>query len=174
MREHEWNSLGEMRGNMSLERIPDPAPPTNARISGWLCDDGAMTPSHGGPSCSTDSRLLAVGLPCRPDRVGIVAARLSRRRRTAAPTSQGVAAQVAAPQPAAHSRPATPAATRACLSRTAGRQPSRARRTPRRRIRARRRPLTAARAATARARRTWTTMRKGTSCKFAADARRPR
>jgi dihydroorotate dehydrogenase (fumarate) len=25
MREHEWNSLGEMRGNMSLERIPDPA-----------------------------------------------------------------------------------------------------------------------------------------------------
>jgi dihydroorotate dehydrogenase (fumarate) len=25
MAEHEWNSLGEMRGNMSLERIPDPA-----------------------------------------------------------------------------------------------------------------------------------------------------
>jgi dihydroorotate dehydrogenase (fumarate) len=25
MTEHEWNSLGEMRGNMSLERIPDPA-----------------------------------------------------------------------------------------------------------------------------------------------------
>ncbi len=25
MREHEWSSLGEMRGNMSLERIPDPA-----------------------------------------------------------------------------------------------------------------------------------------------------
>jgi dihydroorotate dehydrogenase (fumarate) len=25
MQEHEWNSLGEMRGNMSLERIPDPA-----------------------------------------------------------------------------------------------------------------------------------------------------
>jgi dihydroorotate dehydrogenase (fumarate) len=25
MREHEWESLGEMRGNMSLERIPDPA-----------------------------------------------------------------------------------------------------------------------------------------------------
>ena len=25
MHEHEWSSLGEMRGNMSLERIPDPA-----------------------------------------------------------------------------------------------------------------------------------------------------
>jgi hypothetical protein len=25
MEEHEWNSLDEMRGNMSLERIPDPA-----------------------------------------------------------------------------------------------------------------------------------------------------
>jgi hypothetical protein len=25
MREHEWASLGEMRGNMGLERIPDPA-----------------------------------------------------------------------------------------------------------------------------------------------------
>ena len=25
MREHEWNALGEMRANMSLERIPDPA-----------------------------------------------------------------------------------------------------------------------------------------------------
>jgi len=25
MREHEWSSLGEMRGNMSLQRIPDPA-----------------------------------------------------------------------------------------------------------------------------------------------------
>jgi dihydroorotate dehydrogenase (fumarate) len=25
MKEHEWDSLGEMRGNMSLERIPDPA-----------------------------------------------------------------------------------------------------------------------------------------------------
>jgi dihydroorotate dehydrogenase (fumarate) len=25
MREHEWDSLSEMRGNMSLERIPDPA-----------------------------------------------------------------------------------------------------------------------------------------------------
>jgi len=25
MKEHEWSSLGEMRGNMSLERIPDPA-----------------------------------------------------------------------------------------------------------------------------------------------------
>jgi len=25
MTEHEWHSLGEMRGNMSLERIPDPA-----------------------------------------------------------------------------------------------------------------------------------------------------
>jgi dihydroorotate dehydrogenase (fumarate) len=25
MAEHEWSSLGEMRGNMSLERIPDPA-----------------------------------------------------------------------------------------------------------------------------------------------------
>jgi dihydroorotate dehydrogenase (fumarate) len=25
MREHEWESLGEMRGNMSFERIPDPA-----------------------------------------------------------------------------------------------------------------------------------------------------
>jgi dihydroorotate dehydrogenase (fumarate) len=25
MQEHEWNSLNEMRGNMSLERIPDPA-----------------------------------------------------------------------------------------------------------------------------------------------------
>ncbi len=25
MREHEWYSLGEMRGNMSLERVPDPA-----------------------------------------------------------------------------------------------------------------------------------------------------
>ena len=25
MQEHEWNSLAEMRGNMSLERIPDPA-----------------------------------------------------------------------------------------------------------------------------------------------------
>lgn len=25
MHEHEWNSLNEMRGNMSLERIPDPA-----------------------------------------------------------------------------------------------------------------------------------------------------
>ena len=25
MQEHEWSSLGEMRGNMSLERIPDPA-----------------------------------------------------------------------------------------------------------------------------------------------------
>jgi dihydroorotate dehydrogenase (fumarate) len=25
MREHEWGSLGEMRGNLSLERIPDPA-----------------------------------------------------------------------------------------------------------------------------------------------------
>ncbi|HST09777.1 MAG TPA: dihydroorotate dehydrogenase-like protein [Terriglobales bacterium] len=25
MQEHEWNSLSEMRGNMSLERIPDPA-----------------------------------------------------------------------------------------------------------------------------------------------------
>ncbi len=25
MQEHEWDSLGEMRGNMSLERIPDPA-----------------------------------------------------------------------------------------------------------------------------------------------------
>jgi len=25
MQEHEWNSLDEMRGNMSLERIPDPA-----------------------------------------------------------------------------------------------------------------------------------------------------
>jgi dihydroorotate dehydrogenase (fumarate) len=25
MVEHEWGSLGEMRGNMSLERIPDPA-----------------------------------------------------------------------------------------------------------------------------------------------------
>jgi dihydroorotate dehydrogenase (fumarate) len=24
MDEHEWNSLSEMRGNMSLERIPDP------------------------------------------------------------------------------------------------------------------------------------------------------
>ena len=24
MQEHEWNSLDEMRGNMSLERIPDP------------------------------------------------------------------------------------------------------------------------------------------------------
>ena len=25
MEEHEWSSLGEMRGNMSLGRIPDPA-----------------------------------------------------------------------------------------------------------------------------------------------------
>ena len=25
MQEHEWSSLSEMRGNMSLERIPDPA-----------------------------------------------------------------------------------------------------------------------------------------------------
>jgi dihydroorotate dehydrogenase (fumarate) len=25
MDEHEWTSLSEMRGNMSLERIPDPA-----------------------------------------------------------------------------------------------------------------------------------------------------
>lgn len=25
MKEHEWDSLGEMRGNMSLQRIPDPA-----------------------------------------------------------------------------------------------------------------------------------------------------
>ena len=25
MQEHEWGSLGEMRGNMSFERIPDPA-----------------------------------------------------------------------------------------------------------------------------------------------------
>ena len=25
MQEHEWDSLDEMRGNMSLERIPDPA-----------------------------------------------------------------------------------------------------------------------------------------------------
>jgi dihydroorotate dehydrogenase (fumarate) len=25
MTEHEWSSLGEMRGNMSLQRIPDPA-----------------------------------------------------------------------------------------------------------------------------------------------------
>jgi dihydroorotate dehydrogenase (fumarate) len=25
MQEHEWASLGEMRGNMSLGRIPDPA-----------------------------------------------------------------------------------------------------------------------------------------------------
>jgi dihydroorotate dehydrogenase (fumarate) len=25
MREHEWESLGDMRGNMSLQRIPDPA-----------------------------------------------------------------------------------------------------------------------------------------------------
>jgi dihydroorotate dehydrogenase (fumarate) len=25
MQKHEWSSLGEMRGNMSLERIPDPA-----------------------------------------------------------------------------------------------------------------------------------------------------
>jgi dihydroorotate dehydrogenase (fumarate) len=25
MQEHEWNSLNDMRGNMSLERIPDPA-----------------------------------------------------------------------------------------------------------------------------------------------------
>ena len=25
MHEHEWNSLSEMRGNMSLGRIPDPA-----------------------------------------------------------------------------------------------------------------------------------------------------
>jgi dihydroorotate dehydrogenase (fumarate) len=25
MEEHEWSSLAEMRGNMSLERIPDPA-----------------------------------------------------------------------------------------------------------------------------------------------------
>ena len=25
MEEHEWTSLGEMRGNMSLGRIPDPA-----------------------------------------------------------------------------------------------------------------------------------------------------
>jgi dihydroorotate dehydrogenase (fumarate) len=25
MEEHEWSSLCEMRGNMSLERIPDPA-----------------------------------------------------------------------------------------------------------------------------------------------------
>jgi hypothetical protein len=25
MEEQEWNSLDEMRGNMSLERIPDPA-----------------------------------------------------------------------------------------------------------------------------------------------------
>jgi dihydroorotate dehydrogenase (fumarate) len=25
MTEHEWDSLGEMRGNMSLERLPDPA-----------------------------------------------------------------------------------------------------------------------------------------------------
>jgi dihydroorotate dehydrogenase (fumarate) len=25
MTEHEWESLGEMRGNMSLERLPDPA-----------------------------------------------------------------------------------------------------------------------------------------------------
>ena len=25
MQEHEWSSLDEMRGNMSLERIPDPA-----------------------------------------------------------------------------------------------------------------------------------------------------
>jgi dihydroorotate dehydrogenase (fumarate) len=25
MQEHEWESLNEMRGNMSLQRIPDPA-----------------------------------------------------------------------------------------------------------------------------------------------------
>jgi dihydroorotate dehydrogenase (fumarate) len=25
MQENEWDSLGEMRGNMSFERIPDPA-----------------------------------------------------------------------------------------------------------------------------------------------------
>jgi hypothetical protein len=25
MHEHEWPSLNEMRGNMSLQRIPDPA-----------------------------------------------------------------------------------------------------------------------------------------------------
>jgi hypothetical protein len=25
MREHEWDSLQEMRGNMSFNRIPDPA-----------------------------------------------------------------------------------------------------------------------------------------------------
>ena len=25
MQEHEWSSLGEMRGNMSFDRIPDPA-----------------------------------------------------------------------------------------------------------------------------------------------------
>jgi hypothetical protein len=25
MQEHEWESLNDMRGNMSLQRIPDPA-----------------------------------------------------------------------------------------------------------------------------------------------------
>jgi dihydroorotate dehydrogenase (fumarate) len=25
MQEHEWNSLNEMRGNMSFDKIPDPA-----------------------------------------------------------------------------------------------------------------------------------------------------
>jgi hypothetical protein len=32
MREHEWGSLGEMRGNMSLERIPDPAAYERANV----------------------------------------------------------------------------------------------------------------------------------------------
>jgi predicted CXXCH cytochrome family protein len=40
MEEHEWTSLGDMRGNMSFERIRIP-PRTNGRIFAWRCDDAA-------------------------------------------------------------------------------------------------------------------------------------
>ena len=37
MQEHEWSSLTEMRGNMSFERIPDPAAYERANFR-WHCD----------------------------------------------------------------------------------------------------------------------------------------
>ncbi len=39
MEEHEWNSLDEMRGNMSLERIPDSAAVRARRTSACRCGD---------------------------------------------------------------------------------------------------------------------------------------
>ena len=153
MQEHEWSSLNEMRGNMSLE--------TDSRSRGVrtreLPDGTAMKATIGSTLCGRDrvpradaDVAVAVTRP-RTRRAGRAAAVARTGRRSAAP-------------PAATPAQAGYAGSDTCVAcHPTRRNRSRARRTRRRRIRARRRRRTAARAATARARRTSTTTPKGTS-----------